>query len=138
MRRRSGLRCPGARDRGVTILEVIVSLGMLVAITGALFALRGRDFQLLGESFRETAARRTAAARLEALTAGIVEIRPGVHAFDPDPETARPLPAVRGEEEIREAGPGLVSVEVRVSWDGPGGEERRLALSTLVLREEPR
>ena len=126
------------RERGFSILEAVLCTGLLVAITGAIFALRCRDYQVLGDSFRETAAQRTAAARLEALAAGTAEILPGVRRFDPDPEISRPLPDAFCEEEIREAGPGLVSVEVRVAWKGPGGEACRLSVSTLVLGEDRR
>jgi hypothetical protein len=109
-------------------------MGLIAIVSASLYSFAGRDFEILGESFRQTAAERVAAARLEGLVAGGIEARPGLRPFDPDPGIARPLPGVRAEEEIREAGPGLLSVEVRVSWKGPGGREERLRVSTLVHR----
>ena len=126
------------RERGLTVLEAVVSAGMLLTVTGALLAVGAGSSRTLGEAFRETAAARAASARLEALAAGRAGARIGTHAFPPDPEIARPLPGAEGEEEVRQAGPGLLSVEVRILWKGPGGDGRRLAVATLVAGEAAR
>jgi hypothetical protein len=114
------------RERGATVLEVVVALGVLTVIVGASAA--GIQAHRLGVSraWSRLEASRAAASRLEALRADGAPLTAGDSEFTPAMEGAR------GSQRVRETSPGLheVAVEVRHESDGV-----RVVLTTWVVRE---
>jgi hypothetical protein len=133
------MRSPARRDpvpeAGFSYLECILCTSVMTLLLGALFVGLAGNSKAVGDSLDDAAAGRAAASRLEVLRAGRVAATPGTRSFEPDAGAVRILPGLRGEEEIREAGPGLLAVEVRLRWKGAGEEERSASLRTLLARE---
>ena len=119
-------------ESGLSILEVVVSMSVLVVLLSAFTGMRDREARWLAETLRQTAAERAASARLEVLAAGGGPAGPGRRPFPLGPDAARVLPGATGEEEVGPATDGLLAVTVRVRWKAPDGEERVATLATLV------
>ena len=116
-----------ARERGLTVLELVISLAVLtVIVTSVMVGERG---QLSGvtRSFDELAASRAAATRLEELADEPLE--PGQTTFDVS------VPGCLGLQTVREVTPGLFEVHVRVERDKGRGAT---SLTTLMVREDGR
>jgi len=128
------LRPAPAREAGFSYLETILSVSVMTLLLGSLFVGLAGNARAVGDSLDDAAAGRAASSRLELLRAGRTAVVPGVRAFTPDATTAQVLPGLTGEEEVREAGQGLLSVEIRLRWKGAGGDERRASLATLLAR----
>lgn len=112
-------------EKGITILELVVSLAVLtVIVTSVMVGERG---QLAGvaRSFDELAASRAAAARLEELAD--VPLEPGQTTFEVS------VPGCLGLQTVREVTPGLFEVHVRVERDRGRGAT---ILTTLMARED--
>lgn len=126
------------RERGFSLMEVVVATSIAVVMTGAITVAHEAHFGFIARSFEETVAARAAAGRLEEVGAGRGPLAEGVRAFALDPALARSLPRARGEERIRALEPGLFEVEAAVVWPDARERdaERRYALTTLVAREE--
>lgn len=120
------------RESGLSILECVVCLSILVVLLGAVTSSRDREMRWVADTYRETAAERAASSRLEEIAEAGTAPRAGTRAFVLDDDSARILGDARCEEEVREAGPGLVAVEVRVRWRSVDGSERTAVLATLV------
>lgn len=115
-------------------MEVVVATTIATVVTAAIVVAAAEHFAFIGRAFEEAVAQRAAAARLEEIGAAAAAggpLAPGARTF--------PVPALadgRGEERVRALEPGLLSVEVLVTWTcGREGGERRVALGTLVATE---
>jgi hypothetical protein len=126
------------RDSGITYVEVVLCIAVTTVFLASLFTARARDFRFLGDSLDEARAERAAAARLETLLARRETAAPGTRTLALPPGFEDALPGGRLEETVREAGPGLLAVEVRVRWRIAGSEDRTFTVTTLVAAEERR
>jgi hypothetical protein len=125
-------------ESGVTVVETVVSLGILAVFLGSLFVAQARDFHFIGDSMDEAKAERIAASRLESILGRRETPAPGSRTGAPEPSLADALPGARVEETVRDAGRGVLEVEVRVHWTGAGGAGRSFTLSTLLAAEAAR
>lgn len=129
--------------RGHNLTEAIVAIGLFVALLPALFppvtgevealreGLETESARLIVEGELERARRDARAGRLEA---GARELGASLWT------SAERLRGLRLVRRVRPAEAGLWEVGVVASWEGavpgPEGTERRVALTTLVAREE--
>jgi len=137
----------GRRERGFTIVEVVVAMGILLLGMSSILGLLtfGTALARTGEL------RATGAAAVEAVVADLEErLFPlGDDPFgdpgEPPEELERELPSgivyrVRTtpdpEELERPGGPLEYRIDVELSWQA-GGERRTRAFTTLLLREVP-
>lgn len=123
-------------EMGITAMEVVICLGILGFLASSLVVVESKDFRFARESHDRVAALKVCTSRLEAFAAGAAAPEPGERAFTVPADLARRLSGAAATERIRPAGPGLVSVEVRVRWVSPAGEPREERLATLRAVEE--
>lgn len=116
-------------SRGFTLIEILIALGIVVAMLFALGALV-RLSVLQSTVHKEEIALTIAMSTLEELRVG------GYDALPPSGALAHPslalLPSGAGTLSVSEFEDDTAEVEVTVTWKGRDGENRSITLSTLI------
>jgi prepilin-type N-terminal cleavage/methylation domain-containing protein len=117
-----------ARQRGITLLEIVVALAVVVVLVGAAMGGVRAHAAAVGRSWTRLEASRAAASRLEEVRSDPRRPAPGTTPFEPRMEGAT------GLQRVREVASGVQEVEVEVVHAGDGV---RVALTTWIAREGP-
>lgn len=112
------------RERGHTLMQVVIAISMLTILSGAALSGGNSHFTTIGRAYDELRASEAAADRLEAIAADDAAPTIGERGFEAGP-------GMEGTETIAEVRPGLYEVRVRVTKPGA----RPAILTTLVARE---
>jgi hypothetical protein len=120
------------------MIEAIIAMALLGLISAVAFTGDSGQLRHVAQSIAETKARHLAAARLATLEATPEGIEVGDREIVLAPEQVRGLPAAQGRELARMVEPGLIEIEVTVSWLPPGARQRREVRLTTWLEREGR
>jgi hypothetical protein len=114
------------RERGVTLLELVIALGVVVVLGGAATTGVQAHRVAVARAWSRLEASRAASSRLESIRGEVVPLEAGTTPFAPS------MRGAEGRQRVREVAPGLheVAVEVRHPDDGV-----HVTLTTLVARE---
>ena len=113
------------RQRGITLLEVVIALGVGVVLVGAAMSGIRAHGVAVGRSWSRLEASRAAASRLEEVRGDPRAPAPGVTPFTPHMDGAT------GRQRVREVAAGVHEVEVEVAHATDGV---RVALTTWIAR----
>ncbi len=127
------------RESGLVLLEAIIAWFVFVVLMGWAFTSGSNQLRHVAASFDQTQATQLASGRLEGLRPEGVSIEIGVSEFEIPVVATEGLADVRGEQHVRQLEPGLIEVQVTVSWRAQELTQRReVVLTTLIERRRGR
>lgn len=113
-------------QRGFTVTEIVVSLGIVVILLTAALGGERAQRQAVASSYARLEASRAASSRLEELGDPGARLATGASSFTPL------MRGALGTQRVRAVEPGLYEVEVEVVHPG---EDVRVVLTTRIARE---
>jgi len=114
------------RQRGFTVTEIVISLGVVVILLTAALGGERAQRQAVANAYARLEASRAASSRLEALYDPHAPLAAGASTFDPR------VPGALGTQRVRLVEPGLYEVEVEVVRPD---DDVRVVLTTRIARE---
>ncbi|MCR9247680.1 MAG: type II secretion system GspH family protein [bacterium] len=127
-----------AKERGLTVVELICAFAILATLSIAVVHTQHSQPRATTRAFQETLALRLAQAELESARAKVGQLVIGRQPIDL-PGAARSLPDARGWRTAKLVAPGLFEVDAIVEWRPAAIKERAtVRLTTRVVALETR
>ena len=114
------------RQRGTTVLEVVIALSVVTILVTAALGGQLAQQQAVAHAYSELEASRAASSRLDTLSANEAPLKTGSSPFEPA------MRGAVGTQRVRRIEPGLFDVEVEVVHPD---DHVRAVLTTRIARE---